>query len=658
MGGIMISKIKQWELGSLSITLGVRPRLSALGLIMGLAFMLTGLILGHSIWLGLLLALGFCVAALTRLDCKGLTGKWILNALWVLAALLSVCVIAPTMVDCFRFFAIGARRGIMNLLFCVIVCAGLLAILGRWRWAVTAGVFILLVLAVVNGYVYVFRERELTLLDIYTTTTAMKVAGQYDHTPSQAILYGVGFGFLSLYSQICLPEVSKGKGLWVRLAGLAVAVAGVAVLHFATLDLAPLRWNNDGSAYNGTYLNVYLGIRESRVKAPGGYSGEKIEEMAAQYGSAPGSAGPNIIVIMNEAYCDLDVYPNSFNTNIPVTPVWDSLEENTVRGYALASVYGGNTVNSEFEFLTGSTMAFLPMGAVPYGQYVQEDTCSLAWVLRSYGYQTLATHNYDADGWSRNVVYPRLGFQNSTFLESYPQKDLLRGFVSDREQYEYILDLMDSQSQPTFLFAVTMQNHGGYISEPGTYDHNVTLTDTPGQYPAVEQYLSLLNASDRAMGYLFERLENTNEDTVVLIFGDHQPKLDVAFYRQLNGGKIDSLSEQMTQHTVPFVIWANFDIEEKDLGLTSLSYLSTHLLDAAGLQRTAYHEYLAQQEQIIPAMNMLGYYSNQQGSFVSFSQAEGEEAEAVAAYKKMQYNALFDKAGRSETFFGQYLPKK
>ena len=123
-------------------------------------------------------------------------------------------------------------------------------------------------------------------------------------------------------------------------------------------------------------------------------------------------------------------------------------------------------------------------------------------------------------------------------------------------------------------------------------------------------------------------------------------------------GKIDTLPEQMIQHTVPFVIWANFDIEEKDLGLTSLSYLSTHLLDAAGLQRTAYHEYLAQQEQIIPAMNMLGYYSNEQGSFVSFSQAEGAEAEAEAAYKKMQYNALFDKTGRSETFFGQYLPKK
>lgn len=654
----MISKTTHWELGSLSITLGMRPKISWLGFALGLLFLIAGLVLGYSIPAALLLALGFCLAAVVRLDCKGLTGKWIINGLWVLAVLVSVCAIAPTMVERFSFFAIGVRRGLMNLLFCAIVCAVALTILGRWRWAVTAGAFLLLVLAVVNGYVFIFRERELTLLDIYTTTTAMKVAGQYDHTPSQAILYGVGVGFLALYSQVCLPEVPRGKGLWVRLASIVAVAAGIAVLHFSTLDLAPLRWNNDGSAFNGTYLNVYLGIRDSRVKAPSGYSGEKVEEMAAQYIGAQGSAGPNIIVIMNEAYCDLDVYPNDFHTNIPVTPVRDSLQENTIRGYALASVYGGNTVNSEFEFLTGSTMAFLPMGAVPYGQYVRENTCSLAWVLRSYGYQTLATHNYDADGWSRNEVYPRLGFQNATFLDSYPQKDLLRGFVSDREQYEYILDLMDSQAEPTFLFAVTMQNHGGYISPPGTYNHNVILTDMPGQYPAVEQYLSLLNASDQAMGYLFERLENTPEDTIVLIFGDHQPKLDVAFYQHLNGGKINTLSEQMTQHTIPFVIWANYDIEEKDLGLTSLSYLSTHLLDAAGLERTPYHKYLGQLEQTIPAMNMLGYYSREQGGFVSFSQAQGAEAEAVATYKKMQYNALFDKTGRSETFFGRYLPEK
>lgn len=654
----MISKTKCWELGSLSITAGIRPKISALGVGMGLAFLIAGAVLGHSMIAGLFLALGFCLAAVVRLDSKGSAGKWILNGLWVLAVLISVCAIAPTMVECFSFFSVGLRRGVMNLLFCAIVCALLLAVLGRWRWAVTAGAFALLVLAVVNGYVFIFRERELTLLDIYTTTTAMKVAGQYDHTPSQAILYGVGAGFLALYSQVCLPDVPRGKGLWVRLAGLGVAVAGIALLHVSTLDLVPLRWNNEGSACNGTYLNVYLGIRDCRVKAPEGYSGEQVEQMASQYTDTEGNAGPNIIVIMNEAYCDLDVYPNSFATNIPVTPVWDSLGENTVRGYALASVYGGNTVNSEFEFLTGATMAFLPMGAVPYGQYVREDTCSLAWVLRSYGYRTLATHNYDADGWSRNAVYPRLGFQSATFLDSYPQKDLLRGFVSDREQYEYILDLMDSQSEPTFLFAVTMQNHGGYISEPGTYEHTVTLTDAPGQYPGVEQYLSLLNASDEAMGYLFERLENTPEDTVVLIFGDHQPKLDVAFYQQLNGSRIDSLPEQMTQHTVPFVIWANFDIEEKDLGLTSLSYLSVHLLEAAGLPLTPYHEYLAQLEQTVPAMNMLGYYSREREGFVSFSQAEGEEAEALATYKKMQYNALFDKTGRSETFFGQYLPEK
>ncbi len=651
----MESKCKKLQIGPLEVTFGLHRWDSWLGFGLAVALLIACLVFNYSILIGMVLAFGFCLAAVVKLDCKGLLGKWILNGLWILAVLVSICIIAQAMVNRFTFFEIGLRRPLMNMLFCAIVCGIFLILLGSWRWAVTGGIFVLLVLAVVNGYVFIFRERELTLLDIYTTTTAMKVAAQYDHTPSITILFGVAAAFLALYSQVCLPDVPNGKPMWVRLGSLAGVVAGIALLHYTTLDILPLRWNNDGSAINGTYLNVYLGIRDSRVKPPKGYSAPQIDTMAQAYPQNQGKTGPNIIVIMNEAYCDLDVYPNKISTNIPVTPFWDSLQENTVRGYALASVYGGNTVNSEFEFLTGSTMAFLPMGAVPYGQYIQQDSCSLAWVLRSYGYQALATHNYDADGWSRNVVYPRLGFQKSTFLESYPQKDLIRDFVSDREQYEYILDLMDRQTQPTFLFAVTMQNHGGYIAEPGTYEQTVTLTDMPGEYPAVEQYLSLLNASDKAMEYLFQRLEDTGEETIVLIFGDHQPKLDTAFYEQLNGGPLDTLPEQMTQYTVPFVIWANFDIEEKDLGLTSLNYLSVHLLDAAGLERTAYHHYLAGLEQTIPAMNMLGYYSDEQGGFISFAKAQGAEEEAIRAYKKVQYNALFDRKNSSEVFFGQYL---
>lgn len=652
----MKTKTKKWELGPFSLTLGLHPWDSWLGFGFAAALIVACLVFNYSILWGLALAFGFCLAAVIKLDCKAPAGKWMINSLWVIAVLVSICIIAPAMVNRFTFFEIGLKRPLMNILCCAIVCGAVLIVVGKWRWAVTAGVGVLLVLAVVNGYVFIFREREMTLLDIYTTSTALKVAGQYDHTPSITILFGTAAGFLALYSQVCLPETGNGKGLWVRLGSAAFVAAGIAALYFSTLDILPLRWNNDGSALNGTYLNIYLGMRDSGVKPPKGYSGKAVEELAGEYPQTSGTTGPNIIVIMNEAYCDLDVYPNKLATNIPVTPFWDSIHEDAVRGYTLASVYGGNTVNSEFEFLTGSSMAFLPTGAVPYGQYVQEDTCSLAWVLRSYGYQALATHNYDANGWSRDTVYPRLGFQQSTFLESYPQEDLIRGFVSDREQYEYILDLMDAQQTPTFLFAVTMQNHGGYIAEPGTYNHTVTLTDAPGQYPAVEQYLSLLNASDKAMAYLFERLENTEEDTVVLIFGDHQPKLDTEFYRQLNGGELDTLPEQMTQYTIPFVIWANYDIEEKDLGLISMNYLAGHLLDAAGLERTPFHQYLAELEQTIPAMNALGYYSKTRGGFAGFSQARGDEAEAISTYKKVQYNAIFDRSGISETFFGQYLP--
>ena len=288
----MRTKTKKWELGPLSLTLGLHPWDSWLGFGFAAALAVGCLVLGYSMAVGLALAFGFCLAAVIKLDWKGRPGRWMLNALWMVAVLVSLCIIAPAMVNRFTFFEIGIKKPLMNVLFCAIVCATALVILGKWRWAVTLGGFVLLVLAVVNGYVFIFRERELTLLDIYTTTTAMKVAGQYDHTPSPEILFGVGGGILALYWQVCLPDAPKSKGLWVRLGSLAFVAAATALLYFSTLDMLPLRWNNDGSAQNGTYLNVYLGIRESRIKAPKGYSGKLWKRWQGSTPKPPAQRGP------------------------------------------------------------------------------------------------------------------------------------------------------------------------------------------------------------------------------------------------------------------------------------------------------------------------------------------------------------------------------
>ncbi len=643
------------KIGPVRCALGIHSWQSWLGLSLAATIFIICAV-NYSLAFGLALGLGFAAVAVIKLDANTPAGRWGLHILWTAAMMMSMCILAQVMVGRFTMLEIPLATVALNLLCCLTVLALCLLLCGNWHMGITLCTLLLLALAIVNGYVFFFREREFAVLDIYTATTAMKVAGQYNYIPTPFLLCGIASGVILLLSLCCLPRVSLGKPLRLRLWALGLAVAGALGLYFGSLSYSPLRWGNDGSAQNGTYLNFFLGLRDSGVKAPSDYTPEKVQALSEQYAEEAAATGPNILVIMNEAYFDPDIYPNDLNTNIPVTPYWDSLQENAIRGYALASVYGGNTANSEFEFLTGSTMAFLPTGSVPFTQYVQDSTFSLAWILKNYGYTTLGTHNYYARGWSRDTVYPKLGLDHNTFLDDYPQQDLLRGFVSDREQYGYLLQLLDGQTEPAFLFAVTMQNHGGYESLPDTYNHNITLTDMDNA--KFEQYLSLLNASDQALRYLLTSLEKRQEKTIVLFFGDHQPKLDASVYEALNGGALDTLPEQMTQHTVPFLIWANYDIEEKDLGLTSLNFLAGHLMDAAGLERSAYQKYLGELEQTIPAMNHLGFYSREQGKFVPYDQATAAEAAALNAYKNVQYNALFDPDNRNDRFFAKYLPEE
>ena len=157
------------------------------------------------------------------------------------------------------------------------------------------------------------------------------------------------------------------------------------------------------------------------VKVPDGYDEDAVEAIFDEYkdvdtgiSKTPEDELPSIIVIMNEAFSDLSVL-GDFVTNDDVIPFINSLEEDTIKGLLHVSVLGGNTANTEFEFLTGSTMAFLPAGSIPYQQYIDRETPNLTSQLADLGYKTTAIHPYYASGWRRNKVYPLFGFEKSVF---------------------------------------------------------------------------------------------------------------------------------------------------------------------------------------------------------------------------------------------------
>ena len=150
-----------------------------------------------------------------------------------------------------------------------------------------------------------------------------------------------------------------------------------------------------------------------------------------------------------------------------------------------------------------------------------------------------------------------------TFDTDYPYRDLIREFVSDREMYGYVLDALKNKTEePLFLFGITMQNHGDYIYTGENYTQTVFLEDYAMDHPMAEQYLTLLRESDKAMEFFFGELEKLEEDTVVLFFGDHFPQVEGDFFLEVHGGRFETLSQQMLQYTVPFFLWANYDIPE------------------------------------------------------------------------------------------------
>ena len=337
-------------------------------------------------------------------------------------------------------------------------------------------------------------------------------------------------------------------------------------------------------------------------------------------------------------------------------PFYDSLNDNTIKGYALSSVFGGGTANSEFEFLTGNTMAFLTEGATVYQLYLNRETYSLAHYLNRHGYYTFATHPYLSTGWARTKAYPLLGFDAISFVDDYPQNNMIRNFVSDQEMFEYITTRYEDwhleHDDPLFMFGVSMQNHGSYEYDGDGVIPSLSLVGYSKDYPDAEQYLGLIHETDKALEYLINYFNNSDHEVVICFFGDHLPNLNQQFYSELHGEQFDNLDDQELIYTVPFFIWANYDIEETSVELTSLNYLSPYVLEAAGISLSAYNDFLMNTESTIPAINSKGYYSMSSDTFIPISDAIGHEKEALREYQIVQYNSLFEKIDkRSNCFF-------
>lgn len=580
------------------------------------------------------------------------------------------------------FVDINLQLQLFSWLFYVILYAVFLCLIGHMRWAYVLITVLLAVIGVANHYTLEFRSSPILPWDIRSIGVALSVTDNQTFAVTSSMKWiFAGFFALVLLSLHCDFRLRHSKKRLAALAGsavLAVCMCFSVQTDFMTkvLDIYEMPFTQWYTyRQNGFMVSFFMNAKYLRINKPADYDAAVLEaELREAMGQlsqtdAAGQAGsdspippssdilsrqPNIIVIMDEAFSDLSVL-GDFETNEDYLPFFRSLTNNTIDGTLYVSVLGGNTANTEFEFLTGDTMAFLPSGSIPYQQYCQAALPSLADAASAQGYHTIAMHPYYASGWNRSSVYQYLGFDEMYFLDDFKSASRLRQYVSDQAMFQKIISLYQQKGEePLFLFGVTMQNHSSYSKTYDNFTSDIHVLN--GEYPWADAYLSLIRQTDQAYQNLINYFTYVDEPTIILFFGDHQPtSLERKFFNTVMDADSTNLSLEETtlRYQTPFKLWANFDIEEQTDVQISANYLGTYLFEAAGLELTEYQQFLSKIRQILPVVTANFYYTAD-GNLYGYEEQSREvspEEDLLDLYSKVQYNHLFDTGARLDSLF-------
>ncbi len=543
------------------------------------------------------------------------------------------------------------RIQLLNIVFFILLLIFLFSLFGKLKTAIRIEALLFLVLGLVDYFVIQFRSTPVMPWDIFSIKTAISVANNYEyHLDAKAIVLSLLLLFIAI---ICGQlKLTIKKKLSVRI--ILVIMSTILLFGYTkyiqrdetvrTFKLYDKLFTPTTMSYkDGTVVAFIMEMKFLKVDKPARYNAKNAEELLMTY-EVPetiSSKNRNIIVIMNEAFCDLSVLDN-YQTNIDEIPFMRSLmnhADNTVSGYLDVSVLGGNTANTEFEFLTGDTMAFLPQGSIPYQQYVKSSTDSIASLLKKYGYSTIAMHPYRAAGWDRDKVYTRFGFDRFYSQDDFNHPDILRKYISDQADVDKIKEIYENKDEdtPLFLFNVTMQNHSSYTDSYENFSPEVHVIDSDSD--SLNNYLSLLKKSDEALQDLIAYFSSIDEDTIIVFFGDHQPTDSVvAPIYQLNGKSVYSLTEEeiRNRYKVPFIIWANYDINEESNLRTSANFLGAKILDIAGVKKSAYQNYLNELSKEFLSISSM-QITNKNGTTTNVS----EQKDLLTDYQMLQYFHLF-----------------
>lgn len=569
-------------------------------------------------------------------------------ALWLLMPLVSFFTVEYLSFNSLRSMSFGVIAANLILYYCIYVF--FTALTGHTAWGGTISASLLVVLGIVNHFTLLYRGTALLPTDIYSFKTAASVAGRYSFLPDEqtaaalVVLFVICTLLFRMGGKLRRKERAAAAILSTVLVFCAVLLSGTWAME--KLSIVIESWDQtESSKKNGFMQNMVGNLNGMTVSQPKSYS----ESRAAQLiGAAPsGNAKepdvlPNIIAIMLESFSDPR---NIYDFSVSEEPLEHFYargeEENGKAGLCLVPPFGGSTSLSEYEFLTGNSNLFLG-GMAPLQQYVRGETSSAAAIAAEAGYScSVGINCASGKNWGRDEAYPLLGFSEFISEESpeFSDREIVHGWTSDASLVRVIEDKIDSEDA-LFLYANSMEGHGSY--DDPSLETRVRADGLERDYPDLDQYLTLLEDTDEAMESLFSYLEESDEPTIVLLFGDHYPVLDTSLYEELerkSGIDRDPIGEDLIIHATPYLFWANYPVDFDEIpDVLSANFLAPYLFRAAGVQGSRYTDYLYSLSREYPVVSLHGIV-DAEGNILQYDE-DDPACSDILDYAMVQYRQM------------------
>ncbi len=444
----------------------------------------------------------------------------------------------------------------------------------RFAWFMVS--LLWLALGTANGVILMNRMTPFTLYDLQNFADGLTIATTY-FSNIQIVLFLIALGLgVAAVAMIFIrsekwKNISYRKSLAVIL--IAAAAAGGATLGLQRTGLISSFFGNLNYAYRD-YGMPFCFISTSvnaGISRPRGYSEEMIADILEERTERgtktllkekkDSTDHPNIIVLQMESFTVAQDYANIEVSRDP-TPVFNKLSREYTSGSFIVPACGAGTANTEFEVLTGISAKFFGPGEYPYKGKLRDNVLeSMAYVARSHGYNTAALHNHRALFYNRNEVYANLGFNTFTSVEYMNNVSFTpTNWCKDKVLTGEILEIMRSTEERDFLHVISVEGHGSYPTERVFKKPYTEVTaedeDTKWRY---EYYLNECHEMDTFIGNLIDKIEESGEPTVMIIYGDHIPALDVK----------EENYKQKDLYTTRYVIWDNMGLPKKDRNIHS-----------------------------------------------------------------------------------------